>query len=89
MLPIGNNNLQQASLKQKPDRYGNISTADTGQSRDLAGKVSASDIDLPTSRVRAGEMAILPTPTSLWYVSRCIPCYDIPLVYRLNAVSHR
>lgn len=40
-------------------------------------------------RVRAREAGILPTLTAVRYVPRSIPCYDITLVYRLNAVSHR
>lgn len=53
--------------------------------------LSASDIVSLASRgrARACEAGILPTLTAVRYVPRSIPCYDIPLVYRLNVVSHR
>ena len=57
-------------------------------SRDIASKAPTGDIVSPASRgrARACEAGILPTPTAVRYVPRSIPCYDITLVYRLNAV---
>ena len=53
--------------------------------------LSASDIVSLASRgrARAREAGILPTLTAVRYVPRSIPCYDITLVYRSNAVSQR